>query len=314
MVRRHEILRLSLPDLVQGRGYGVIREDAFVDFRIVEAGDAMGRDEILEADRREGFDLAAAPLIRGRLILRGTAAPWLVLSNHHVVMDGWSLAVLLKDLADHYAGQPLGAPLAWWERADEIALRPQDAAQAYWRAYLASCEGPSPLDLPPPAVPGHGIGERTHQIPEALSADLRSVARQIGVTPAILLQGAYLLVVAQLAGRDQVVIGSTRSGRSGSDPREDLGVGLYINTLPVFAEVDGNAALGAWLQALQQDQAEQAGHDQLGGASSRRCMCSRTTPSARRLRPGPKRCRRRCSLPLTPRNTRWRCRPLARPC
>ena len=237
MARRHEILRLSLPDLVQGRGYGVIREDTFVDFRIVEAGDALGLDEILAADRRKGFDLAAAPLIRCRLILRGAAAPWLVLSNHHAVMDGWSLAVLLKDLADHYAGQGLGPHLAWWERADEIALRPPEAAQAYWRAYLASCEGPCTLDLPTPAVPEHGFGELGHQIPEVLSADLRSFARRIGVTPAILLQGAYLLVVAQLAGRNQVVIGSTRSGRSGSDPREDLGVGLYINTLPVFAEV-----------------------------------------------------------------------------
>ncbi|MDN2584325.1 non-ribosomal peptide synthetase [Aquibium sp. ELW1220] len=263
MARRHEILRLSLPDLVQGRGYGVIREAAFVDFRVVEDLSAIGLDEVLEADRREGFDLSAAPLIRGRLILRGAAAPWLVLSNHHVVMDGWSLAVLLKDLTDHYAGQGLEANLAWWERAEEIALRPLDAARAYWGSYLAACEGPCTLDLPPPATPEQGFGALGHQVPEALSADLRSLARRIGVTPAILLQGAYLLVVAQLAGRDQVVIGSTRSGRSGSDPREDLGVGLYINTLPVFAVVDGTAALGDWLRALQQDQAEQASNEQL---------------------------------------------------
>ena len=72
-----------------------------------------------------------------------------------------------------------------------------------------------------------------------------------------------MLVVRQLAGSNQVMIGTTRSGRSGIDPREDSGVGLYINTLPVYSEVKDNLSVGDWLSGLQQDQAEQGSYEHL---------------------------------------------------
>ena len=263
IVQRHEILRLGLPGSVQGQGVGVIRGLSHFDFRVITASETVVLEDVLEADRREGFDLCSAPLFRGRLILRGSLAPWLVISNHHVVMDGWSLSVLMKDLLDSYAGIGLGAHLAWWERAEEIALRPLDTAQAYWRSYLSECDGPCVLDLPVSGEAGSGFGEVKEVLSEALTADLLRFGRRVGITPAIVVQGAYMLVVRQLAGSNQVMIGTTRSGRSGIDPREDSGVGLYINTLPVYSEVKDNLSIGDWLSGLQQDQAEQGSYEHL---------------------------------------------------
>ena len=263
IVQRHEILRLGLPGSVQGQGVGVIRGLSHFDFRVITASETVVLEDVLEADRREGFDLCSAPLFRGRLILRGSLAPWLVISNHHVVMDGWSLSVLMKDLLDSYAGIGLGAHLAWWERAEEIALRPLDTAQAYWRSYLSECDGPCVLDLPVSGEAGSGFGEVKEVLSEALTADLLRFGRRVGITPAIVVQGAYMLVVRQLAGSNQVMIGTTRSGRSGIDPREDSGVGLYINTLPVYSEVKDNLSVGDWLSGLQQDQAEQGSYEHL---------------------------------------------------
>ena len=261
------------------RGTGLILGEDHVDFRIEQHSAEVTIEEILAEDRERSFDPGCDPLIRLRLIERDGSDPWLALSNHHVLMDGWSLAVLFKDLLDHYGGEALGSYLPWHERAEEIAARSTDKAMAYWGDYLAECEGPSVLHLPEPAQTLQGIAELSGSLDEDQFKALRTLAMGCGVTTATVVQGAYMLVVSQLCRQDVVTIGTTRSGRHGIDSREDTGVGLYINTLPVVARLDQGGDLASWLQNLQVEQAEQGPHEHVALGDVQRLVagCSGTS-------------------------------------
>ena len=279
MALRHDVLRLAVPELALDSGTGLILGEDHVDFRIEQHSAEVTIEEILAEDRGRSFDPGCDPLIRLRLIERDGSDPWLALSNHHVLMDGWSLAVLFKDLLDHYGGEALGSYLPWHERAEEIAARSTDKAMAYWGDYLADCEGPSVLHLPEPAQTLQGIADLSGSLDEDQFKALRTLAMGCGVTTATVVQGAYMLVVSQLCRQDVVTIGTTRSGRNGIDSREDTGVGLYINTLPVVARLDQGGNLASWLQNLQVEQAEQGPHEHVALGDVQRLVagCSGTS-------------------------------------
>jgi amino acid adenylation domain-containing protein len=219
----------------------------------------------LEEDRRRGFDLTRAPLMRLAFLRLDEDAYRFVWSSHHLILDGWSNPILLFEAFGLYSAQANGRELRL-ERArpygDYIAwLQKQDAskAQAFWRARLAGLTAPTPIPIGSASAALSGPvrhGERKREIAGPVLASIQELVRRHGLTASTLLQGAWALLLSRYSGEDDVLFGATVSGRAAPVPGIDRMVGLFINTVPVRVRVPSGATVLTWLQALQQAQGE----------------------------------------------------------
>jgi amino acid adenylation domain-containing protein/non-ribosomal peptide synthase protein (TIGR01720 family) len=224
--------------------------------------------ELLARDRERGYDVATPPLLRLRLLRFAAAEHRLLFSFHHLILDGWSLPLLIDDLVAAYrrlaAGErPELAPRPPFRRYIEwLAGRDPAAAEAFWRRELAGFTSPTPL---PGAAAGGRLprrwDERRDPLPPELPARLERLARRLRVTPATVLHGAWALALARSAGVDEVVFGTVTSGRPPELPGSARIVGLLINTLPLRLPVPAAAPLGSWLRAVQERQAAVREHE-----------------------------------------------------
>ncbi len=224
-------------------------------------------EDFLAEDRRRGFDLLAAPLMRLALIRTG-ADEWRVQwSFHHLLLDGWSLPRVLDEVlsfeADARAGRETSLPRPRPFRDYVLWLREGDAAaaEAFWRARLAGVEAPTPLGIDRPAPAGAAddpsrYAEASVRLPAAAMASLAALARRARVTPGALVQGAWALLLSRFSGRDDVVFGAVVSGRPAALAGVEEMVGMFINTLPVRARVDEDAPLLPWIAELHARQVE----------------------------------------------------------
>ncbi|MET0399939.1 MAG: condensation domain-containing protein, partial [Longimicrobiaceae bacterium] len=266
---RHEALRAAFAWEGLPRPVQVVRREVelpFVseDWRGLGAEERQARlERYLDADRRGGFELGRAPLMRVALFRLDNEEHQLVWTHHHVVLDGWSLSLIFRDVLKGYAAyangkapQPGTGPryreyVAWLERQD------RSRAERFWRETLAGFDAPTPL---PGARPGRGdaggLGAAGWLLPEERTRALQERARGWGVTMSTLVQGAWALLLARYAGVEDVVFGATASGRPADLPGVEETVGLFINTLPVRVRVGGAAGLREWLMELQMEQVE----------------------------------------------------------
>ncbi len=235
------------------------------DWRGLPAEEQRGRlASFLEEDRRRGFDLASPPLLRLALIRLSNDAYRFVWSHHHILLDGWSLPILLRDLFAFYQAslrgeearlghaRPYRDYIAWLERQD------LGEAAGFWRRTLQGFAAPTPLGGERIAGPPDWAHQGTHQtaLPSAATEALRAFARQHQVTLNSLVQGAWALLLGRYSGETDVVFGAVTSGRSVPlDGIEGI-VGLFINTLPARIGVAPEAELLPWLREIQDRQAE----------------------------------------------------------
>ncbi|HEY9242741.1 MAG TPA: condensation domain-containing protein, partial [Streptosporangiaceae bacterium] len=230
--------------------------------------------ELTATARQERFDLSCPPLLRLLLIKLGEHRYRMVLTSHHVLMDGWSMPVLLGELAALYAddgdGSALPPVVPYRNYLEWLAGQDQDAARAAWVAELAGVEEPT---LAAPADPAREavLTERvvTTAGPE-LAGTLRAVGRAYGLTVNTLVQGAWALVLSRLAGRSDVVFGATVAGRPAELAGVESMVGLFINTVPVRVRLDPAQPVAGLLAGLQERQAALIGAQHLGLAEIQR--------------------------------------------
>jgi len=223
-----------------------------------EDGDAKLR-QLFEANRADPFDLRRPPLMRLCLARLEDERHVMVICHHHIVLDGWSNALMLQDVMTIFAG---GAPPAARPYADYIRwLKRQDtaAAHAFWRDYLADAPGPSIAFGGAGAAPM--FARREWAFPDDLAAATASFCADRGVTLNTLLQGVLGLAVAERLGRTDVLFGSATSGRPATLPGATGMVGLFINALPARIRLDPAESVGQWLQRLQAQQAETIEHE-----------------------------------------------------
>ncbi|HZF12826.1 MAG TPA: amino acid adenylation domain-containing protein, partial [Thermoanaerobaculia bacterium] len=219
--------------------------------------------DLLAEDRRQGFDLRVAPLLRLALLRLADERHQLLLSFHHLILDGWSTAALLKEVLTAYAALHAGhapeLPPAPPFRDYLVWLAAQDPGQAetYWRRRLQGFAAPTPLaaDRPPGAVPPR-YGERRLALPSYGNSGLGAFARRHRLTQGTLVQAAWGLLLACHAGERDVVFGTTVAGRPAELPGVESMLGLLINTLPVRLATDPAEPLLPWLAALQADLVE----------------------------------------------------------
>ncbi|MCG8349645.1 MAG: amino acid adenylation domain-containing protein, partial [Chloroflexales bacterium] len=218
----------------------------------------------LAAERAQGFDLSRAPLIRLILLRIADDAFHFVWTHHHILLDGWSLPLILKDVFAAYEAfrqnqEPRLAPvrpyrdyIAWLQRQDLAA------AERFWRRTLAGFSAPTSLGAKRNSAPAeaHGYAEQQTSLSLETTAALQSFVRQQQCTLSTLVQGAWALLLSRYSGEEDVVFGATVSGRPPELPGFEQMVGLFINTLPIRVQVPSEPMIGDWLRSLQAQQVE----------------------------------------------------------
>jgi hypothetical protein len=223
-------------------------------------------ESLLHADRMRGFDLKRAPLMRLSLIRLSETSWNLVWSHHHLLLDGWSVPLLLGEVMLIYESSlqghslDLGAPTAYRSYIDWLKTQDLSAAETFWRKTLGGFTQSTPLKIggsSPGAIGrGEAHGEAEILLSRELTAALERFARRERMTANTVIQGAWALLLSRYSGREDVLFGATVSGRSAPIPGIESAVGLFINAVPVRVHVRPTARLSLWLKELQQHQAE----------------------------------------------------------
>lgn len=234
----------------------VVRSAVDLPFDTLDWSEAKTDDtaEFLRRDRQKGFDLSQAPLMRVTLIRKSSTAWTVIWTFHHILLDGWSSQIVLRDVMRSYAGQALqDAQGISYSAFVETIPEPGNAeVAAFWSARLADLSSPTRfLDRNGKSTAGYATQDQT--ISAEKSEALRAFARAQRVTLNTLFNAAWARLLATHSGETDVTFGATLSGRSSSLAGLDRGVGLFMNTLPLTVRFS-DQALGDWLRALQQEQ------------------------------------------------------------
>ncbi len=239
---RHPNLRAAFARTAEGVAVQVIPATVEVPWRQValSAGPSEAAD-LLDAERESSFDPAEPPLLRFVLAELGPRDFRLILTAHHLLLDGWSLPLLWRELIGLYAadGQPglLPDAAAYRDYLDWLARRDRAASAAVWRDALRDVTEPTLVADPRADAAATMPVDLPVEVDREVSAELAEFARSRAVTMATIVQFAWAVVVGNLLGSDRVVFGSTVSGRPADLPGVESMIGLFINTIPVVAEV-----------------------------------------------------------------------------
>ncbi|EME99889.1 non-ribosomal peptide synthetase [Streptomyces mobaraensis NBRC 13819 = DSM 40847] len=273
VANRHPALRAAFDHTAADRPVQTVAARVTVPWTVHDLTDAPADavEAVETAEATTPFDPARPPLLRCALLRLGAERHRLVLTRHHLVMDGWSTPVLLREVIAAYAagGDASALPPAA-SYADHLAwLARQDAAAhtAAWRTALDGLTAPTLLadtlaDGDPAA--GATAGEVDLPLPAATAAALTALARDHGLTLNTLVQGAWAVLLSRLTGRTDVVFGATVSGRPADIPGVESIVGLFSNTIPVRFTVDEDETVAAALARLQGQQSRLLDHQYAG--------------------------------------------------
>ncbi|WFF04675.1 amino acid adenylation domain-containing protein [Micromonospora sp. WMMD1076] len=251
LLDRYPNLRVTVHDL-GGGPIQVVPALVTVPWTEVDLSAGGSLDELLAADRARRFDLTAPPLLRLTLVRLGADRHVLVFTQHHLLMDGWSGPLAVRDMFTFYAGGNPPAPRPYTDYLAWLAGQDPAASEAAWRAALAGVDEPT---LVAPGATGAVVPQVAEAfLPADANARLIAVTRTLGVTVNTVVQAVWAVLLGQLTGRDDVIAGATVSGRPADLAGVEAMVGLFINTIPVRvrpAPADTWAALLTRLQAAQ---------------------------------------------------------------
>jgi amino acid adenylation domain-containing protein len=268
IVRRHESLRTRFV-AVDGRPAQVIEREVELD---VPAFDLTGlegserdsrAEELAREEARRPFDLSSAPLIRATLLRLSDEEHVLLLTMHHIVSDGWSMGVLVRELRALYEafavgqGSPLEelpvqyADYAVWQRG-LLQGEVLEGQLSYWRKQLSGA--PEVLevagDRARPSAPSYEGAVESVSLPEGLAEGLRELARREGVTLYMLLLAVWQVMLTRYTNQEDVVVGSPVAGRTRAET-EGL-IGFFVNTLVLRTDLSGDPTFRELLKRVRE--------------------------------------------------------------
>ncbi|GAA2980064.1 amino acid adenylation domain-containing protein [Actinokineospora diospyrosa] len=255
LVQRHAVLRTAFVQNPTGPVQVVLRR---VRVPWTEV-DLRGAPE----PQDEPFALDKPPLIRFLLARTGENTYRLVITSHHILLDGWSGPLLLRDLFALYSGSPLPSVRPYRDFLAWLSKRDKATGLAAWANVL---DGITEVTLVAPSATSRPTSksERLELAePESLGPAVNALARRAGVTVSTVLHAAWGIVVGSLTGRDDVVFGATVSGRPADLPGADTMVGLFINTIPVRIKLSPWLTVAELLQRMHRAQAAVLDHHHL---------------------------------------------------
>ncbi|HEX6372561.1 MAG TPA: amino acid adenylation domain-containing protein, partial [Longimicrobium sp.] len=267
IVARHEALRTTFVQVADIPEQRIAPAD--VGFHLVE-NDLSGRTDanaelgrLLAQEAGVPFDLERGPLIRGRLVRLAADDHLLLITTHHIISDGWSSAVLTRELDALYAAFRRGAPdplpalevqyadYAVWQR-QWVAGEVLQAQADYWTQTLAGAPEllELPTDHPRPAQMDHVGALVRMELDEAVTAGLKALSRRHGTSLFMTLLAGWAVVLSRLSGQDDVVIGSPVANR-GRREIEGL-IGLFVNTLALRVDLSGAPSVAEVLRRVKE--------------------------------------------------------------
>ncbi|HZI16901.1 MAG TPA: amino acid adenylation domain-containing protein, partial [Myxococcus sp.] len=256
VTERHEALRTTFAS-DEGAAVQRIAPSAAVSLetldltRLPEAEREAESRRLAEEESLRPFDLARGPMLRTRLLLLDERRYVLLLAMHHIVSDGWSMGVLIREVVALYEafsqGQPSPLPplpvqyadYAVWQRE---ALRGDNLEKqlAWWRGELRGAPQvlELPTDKPRPEVQSFQGASLPVRLPRTLTDQVKALAQREGATPFMVLLAAYGVLLQRLSGQDDVCVGSPIAGRSRQEV-EGL-IGFFVNTLVLRTRMQGD--------------------------------------------------------------------------
>lgn len=226
------------------------------------AGDAQEAafQRFLVQDQAQPFDLATPPLVRLALVRFGPQRSRLVVTAHHLLIDGWSEQVLADDMVRLYAGAELAPARSYGEFLAWLSQQDGAAHTSAWRAELDGCHGPTTLVAPD----AHRGQADVHELVVSLTPGELAPETASGITAGTVVHCAWACMLAGLTGREDVVFGTTASGRPGELVGVESMVGLFINTVPVRCLVHPKRTVDDLLTGLRTRQAALLAHQHHG--------------------------------------------------
>ncbi|WTG79236.1 amino acid adenylation domain-containing protein [Streptomyces sp. NBC_01563] len=273
LLRRHPNLSAGFVTRGTGQPVQVIPAEVElpwheVDLRAFTDDDRSARlDDVVADQAARRFDMKQPPLLRFALARLEEERYTFVLTFHHILLDGWSMPVVIHELFALYgsggddADLPRVAPyrgyLSW------LATRDREATRAAWAKTLSGLEEPCRLVPSASGDVATAPEQVLRSVPAELTGALQERARSRGLTMNTLIQGAWALLLGTLTGRDDVVFGTTVSGRPPELPGIESMVGLFINTVPVRIRLDSSETLLDLLARVQHEQTDLLDHQYL---------------------------------------------------
>ncbi|MCX5046521.1 amino acid adenylation domain-containing protein [Aldersonia sp. NBC_00410] len=269
LVDRHANLRAAFVETVAGPRQIVLGE-AEVGWQEMDLRASIDIDHAVETaiaeDGANRFDLTRAPLLRFTLLRTGTDSYRLLMTNHHILLDGWSTPLLVQELLVHYAGggAALTPPpayrdyLGWLDRQDDAT------SIAAWTRALAGVDAPTRAVPSLAGITSTETGEVSIDLGVDATTALHELGRAHGVTVNTAVQAAWAMLLHTMTGRADVVFGGTVSGRPADIDGVEQMIGLFINTLPVRVQLDPAESVADLLRRVQLEQAALLDHQHVG--------------------------------------------------
>ncbi|WP_324681918.1 non-ribosomal peptide synthetase, partial [Mycobacterium sp. 663a-19] len=231
----------------------IIPADPDTPWQWLDLTDHQEADEQIQhlcaAERAAVCDLTDPPAFRAALIRIAPDLHRFVLTNHHIVLDGWSLPILAQEIFASYYGRRLPAAAPYRSLFTWLDKRDVDAARAAWAEVLAGFDTPTLVGPPGPAEPSPK-GSSSFRVSTETTRRVGELARAQHTTVNVVLQAAWAQVLMWLTGHHDVAFGTAVSGRPAEMSGADTMVGLLINTVPVRASVTAATTVADLLDQL----------------------------------------------------------------
>ena len=268
IVARHEALRTTFV-MTDGHIAQVIAPTLVISMPVTDlqglpVAEREAKARRLMADEaRQPFDLARGPLLRANLLRLAETDHVLLLTTHHIVADGWSLDVLLRELAASYQAEATGQPVALSElpiQYADYAIWQREGLQAgafeehltYWRQQLADASAvlALPTDRPHPAVPIHRGATHPVVFSRAEMTALTELSQREGATLFMTLLAAFQTLLGRYSGQEDIVVGTPVAGRT--QPEMEGLIGSFANTLALRTDLSGDPSFRTLLGRVRQ--------------------------------------------------------------
>ena len=256
IIRRHEALRTTFA-LAESEPVQVIAQNLALTIPLVELGAADAPEREAEMQRQIGeeaaqaFDLSRGPLLRAKLLRAAEQDHVLLLTLHHIICDGWSIGVFIRELAALYEAYASGqesplreltiqyADYAHWQR-EWLQGEVLERQLTYWKEQLAGAPAvlELPTDRPRPSTQTFRGAQQIVRFSPALTQALKAFSREEGVTLFMTILGAFQTLLFRYSGQEQITIGSPIANRNRAE-LESL-IGFFVNTLALRTDLSGD--------------------------------------------------------------------------
>ncbi|MEV2265212.1 non-ribosomal peptide synthetase/MFS transporter [Nonomuraea africana] len=261
--RRHESLRHRFPTSEDGLPAVHVVEESEVPLTLHAAADDEEALALIEAAAAVPLDLAEGPLLRALVVSTAADLHVLTLLGHHIVADGQSAQLLMRDVLALYRGESRDAPavrygdVALWQRE-----RSFDRELAYWTGQLDGLPRVElPLDRPRPAAQCFDGATHVHELDAELVERVTALGRRHGATPFMTLLAAFHVLLARLSAQDDVAVGVPVAGRT--RPELDDVVGMFVNTLVLRADLEDDPSFADLLGRTRELVVDALDHQEL---------------------------------------------------